>query len=70
MWLWPLWCGEPGGERRVDWASVVALGCVAAVVIVGAVTIPAPPAKTFGIAATVDLANQDPDIKKYVSAPK
>lgn len=57
--VWRTW-----RERKIDWGGALALGCVVAIVAWGAVTIPAPPAKTFAMAATADLANQDPDIKK------
>ena len=52
-------------EHKIDWSGALALGCVIAVVAWGAVTIPTPPANTFAIAATADLAKQDPNIKKH-----
>ena len=61
--VWRTW-----RERKIDWGGALALGCVIAIVAWGAVTIPAPPAKTFTMAATADLANQDPDIKKLSKA--
>jgi apolipoprotein N-acyltransferase len=61
--VWRTW-----RERKIDWGGALALGCVIAIVAWGAVTIPAPPTKTFTMAATADLANQDPDIKKLSKA--
>jgi len=58
--VWRAW-----RERKIEWSSIFALGCVAAILAWGARTIPSPPTHTFGVAATVDLAFQDPDIKKH-----
>lgn len=58
--VWGAW-----REHKVDWSAALALGCVAAVVAWGAMTIPAPPANTFTIAGTEDLALQDQNIKDF-----
>jgi len=50
-------------QRKVDWASVVALAAVVVAVGWGAVSIPHPPADTFAIAANTDMVNQDPAIQ-------
>jgi apolipoprotein N-acyltransferase len=51
-------------EHKLDWSAALGLGCVAAVVAWGAMTIPAPPANTFTIAATTDLVLQDQNVQK------
>ena len=56
-------------EHKPDWLGATALVVVISVVVWGAVTIPEPPQKTFSIAATVDLANQDPEIQKLSHLP-
>lgn len=58
--VWGAW-----REHKVNWSSALALGCVAAVVAWGAMTIPTPPANTFTVAATTDLALQDQHIKNF-----
>jgi len=58
--VWRAW-----REHKIDWSGSLALGCVIAVMAWGAVTIPPPPANTFAIAATADLAKQDPNIKNH-----
>lgn len=45
------------------WATLSGLVGVTLVIVWGAVTIPAPPAETFTVAATVDMANQDPAVQ-------
>lgn len=52
-------------ERKIDWPSALALGFVVLVIGWGFATIPNPPADTFVIASTVDMANQDPDIQVH-----
>ena len=56
-------------EHKLDRLSAAALMIVILVVGWGAVTIPKPPQETFSIAATVDLANQDPEIQKLSRLP-
>jgi apolipoprotein N-acyltransferase len=56
-------------EHKPDWLSGMVLMIVISVVGWGAVTIPEPPQETFSIAATVDLANQDPEIQKLSHLP-
>jgi len=56
-------------EHKLDWLSGTALMIVISVVGRGGVTIPEPPQETFSIAATVDLANQDPEIQKLSHLP-
>ena len=55
-------------ERKFDLGAGISLGLVALIVGWGALTIPAAPSKTFVIAATTDLANQDPEIRKHSKA--
>jgi apolipoprotein N-acyltransferase len=43
-------------------ASLIALGSVAVLLIIGAVAIPKAPTETFTVAALTDLVNQDPSI--------
>jgi len=50
-------------EHKIDWQSTAALLGVAAIIIWGALIIPAIPENAFTIGATVDLTNQDPTIK-------
>ena len=52
-------------EKKFDAGAGIALGVVALVIAWGAWTIPAAPSNTFVMAATTDLANQDPEIKKH-----
>ena len=56
-------------EHKLDRLSATALVIVISVVVWGAVTIPKPPQESFSIAATVDLANQDPEIQKLSHLP-
>jgi apolipoprotein N-acyltransferase len=56
-------------ERKVAWASIVALVIVTAIVGWGAVSIPNLPADTFTIAALTDMVNQDPDILSTSANP-
>ena len=52
-------------EKKLDMGAAAALVVVALVVGWGALTIPAAPSNTFVMAATTDLSNQDPEIKKH-----
>ncbi len=52
-------------ERKLDVGASAALLVVAGFLVWGASAIPAAPTETFVIAATTDLANQDPEIKKH-----
>jgi apolipoprotein N-acyltransferase len=56
-------------EHKLDRLGGMALIIVISVVVWGAVTITEPPQKTFSIAATVDLVNQDPEIQKLSHLP-
>ena len=55
-------------KRKIDWPSLYALALVVAVLAWGAMIIPAPPANTFNVASTIDLAN-GPDIQSLSNLP-